>query len=198
MMADDYAGLICRLGLERARIVGCSMGSTIAQQLALRYPELVRSLVLMCPWARCDSYAKAVFQHIVDCKARLRPEEFLEYIQLLIFSKGSWDDATIRGEMVESRVQMKFNPDPQPLHALEAQATACSDHDVYALLPKIRCPSLVIGGASDIFTPVWMAREVASQIPGSDLYLYDAAGHAFHWERLDDFNCRVLEWLQRT
>ncbi len=90
-MADDHAGLLGALGIESARVVGCSMGSTIAQQLALRHPQLVRSMVLMCTWARCDRYARDVFRHMSDIKSRLRPEEFATYIQLLIFAKPYWD-----------------------------------------------------------------------------------------------------------
>jgi pimeloyl-ACP methyl ester carboxylesterase len=75
-MADDIAGLLGALGIGSARVVGCSMGSTIAQQLALRHPRLVRSMVLMCTWARCDRYARDVFRHMTDIKGRLRPEEF--------------------------------------------------------------------------------------------------------------------------
>ena len=62
MMADDYAGLLDELGIESARVVGCSMGSIIAQQLALRHPEKVKSAVLMCTWSRCDRYAVSVFE----------------------------------------------------------------------------------------------------------------------------------------
>ena len=90
MMADDYAGLLDELQLENAHVIGCSMGSTIAQQLAIRHPEKVKSLVLMCPWARCDNAAKAIFQHIINCKTKFSPEEFSLYIQnkhLLILKK---------------------------------------------------------------------------------------------------------------
>ena len=71
MMADDFVGLLDALGLARVRVVGCSMGSIIAQQLALRHPQRVRSLVLMCPWARCDAYARGIFEHMKTIKARL-------------------------------------------------------------------------------------------------------------------------------
>ena len=195
MMADDFAGLLDSLGLARVRVVGCSMGSVIAQRLAMRHPDRVRSLVLMCPWARCDAYARGVFEHIKAIKARLRPEEFMNYIQLLIFSKGTWDAPEGLAGLLDGRRQAAENASPQPLHALEAQAAACTGHDTFAELGRIRCPALVIGGEADIFTPRWMAEEVARGIPGAQLHLYPGAGHAFHWERIDDFNPRVRDWL---
>ena len=195
MMADDFAALLDTLDMERVRVVGCSMGSIIAQQLALRHPRRVRSLVLMCPWARCDGYARGIFEHMKTIKARLRPEEFMNYIQLLIFSKPTWDDPKGLADLIEGRRQAAENSQPQPLHALEAQAAACVGHDTFAELGRIRCPALVIGGGADIFTPPWMAEEVVRGIPGAELHLYPGAGHAFHWERIDDFNPRVREWL---
>ena len=195
MMADDFAGLLDQLGTPAVHVVGCSMGSTIAQQLALRHPKKVRSLVLMCPWARCDRYAAGIFSHMKTLKARLRPEEFAQYIQLLIFSKGTWDTDASHADLLQGRAEAAIDPLPQPLHALEAQAMACTTHDVLTELNRITCPSFVIGGEVDIFTPPWMAREVAGAIPGCALHLYPEAGHAFHWERMDDFNPRVRDWL---
>ena len=195
MFADDYAGLMDALGIEQARIVGVSMGSIIAQQLALRHPSKVKSTILMCPWARCDRYAKSVFQHMKDCKARLTPSEFMEWIQLLIFTKPFWDNDDAYQGLLEGRQGANSDPAPQPLHGLAGQAAACVNHDVHDQLGKIACPALVIGGKDDIFTPSWMAREVAQGIPGSELHLYDNAGHAFHWEVIDDFNPRARQWL---
>ena len=195
MMADDLVGLLDALGLPQVRVVGCSMGSIIAQQLALRHPARVRSLVLMCPWARCDAYARGVFAHMKTIKARLRPEEFMNYIQLLIFSKPTWDDATSYAGLLDGQQQAAEGTAPQPLHALEGQAAACVGHNTVHELGQIKAPALVIGGDADIFTPRWMAEEVAGGIPGAELHLYPGAGHAFHWERIEDFNPRVRDWL---
>jgi pimeloyl-ACP methyl ester carboxylesterase len=195
-MADDFAGLLTALGIGSARVVGCSMGSTIAQQLALRHPHLVRSMVLMCTWARCDRYARDVFRHMTDIKSRLRPEEFATYVQLLIFAKPYWDQDAAFAELQEGRAGAASDPIPQPLHGFEGQAAACVAHNTLEQLPSILCPCLVIGGRSDIFTPVWMAEEVAARIPNCDLHLYEGAGHAFHWERIEDFNPRVRDWLR--
>ena len=196
-MADDYAGLLDNLGLENVHVVGCSMGSTIAQQLAIRHPDKVKSLVLMCPWARCDMYARGLFQHITNAKARFRPEEFSLYMQLLIFSKFSWDNPEKLESLKNGRIQDGYNPFPQPLHGLEGQAAACMNHHALSLLGSINVPVLVIGGREDIFTPVWMAEEVANGIPGAELFLYENLGHAFHFENTEDFNERVRTWLSK-
>lgn len=194
-MADDYAGLLDALGIRKARVVGVSMGSTIAMQLALRHPEKVNSMVLMCPWARCDRKGEAVFRHMMHAK-RLRPEEFANFVQLLIFHKPSWDNDEVYAGLIDSRKAAAIDPYPQPLHGLEGQAFACINHHVLKELPNIKQPSLVIGGNEDIFVPAWMVREVAEAIPNSELHLYEDAGHAFHWEKIEDFNPRVLQWLR--
>ena len=197
MMADDTAGLLDALGIERVRVIGCSMGSIIAQQLALHHPGTVRSMVLMCPWARCDRYATGVFEHIKHAKAKLSAAEFTNFIQLLIFAKPHWDDDAAFEDLMQTQVDVAADPAPQPLHGLEAQAEACIHHDVLAQLPQVACPTLVIGGARDIFTPPWMGEEIAAAIPGAARHLYPDAGHAFHWECMDDFNPRVAEWFRQ-
>ena len=196
MFADDYAGLMDQLGIEKARIVGVSMGSIIAQQLCLRHPDKVQSAVLMCPWARCDRYATSTFNHMVACKAHLAPMDFMEWIQMLIFTKPHWDNDEAYQGMIEGREGFAVDPCPQPLHGLQGQAAACIGHDVLGQLGNIKAPCLVIGGKDDIFTPLWMGEEVASNIPNCESHFYDNAGHAFHWEVMDDFNPRIREWLK--
>lgn len=194
MMADDTAGLMKVLEIDHARVIGCSMGSIIAQQMALHHAALVKSMVLMCPWARCDEYAKEVFEHMKHAKARLTPAEFMKFIQLLIFAKAHWDANA--DDLRAGQLEANNDPNPQPLHALEAQAEACIHHNVLAELPNVQCPTLVIGGAKDIFTPSWMGDEIAAAIPNCEQHLYPEAGHAFHWECIGDFNPRVMEWFK--
>ena len=195
-MADDVAGLLDGLGLGRVRVVGVSMGSIIAQQLAIRHPDRVRSQVLMCPWARCDRAARGVFKHLMAIKGHLRPREFMAFIQWLIFAKRTWDEDGAYEGLLEAREMAAQEERPQPLHGLEGQAHACMEHDVVGELARIAAPTLVIGGGRDIFVPPWMMKEVAAGIPNVELHVYPDAGHAFHWECIDDFNLRVATWLQ--
>lgn len=195
MMADDYAGLMDALGIAKARVVGVSMGSIIAQELALRHPDKVQCAVLMCPWAKCDRYATAIFNHMRDCKSRLRPEQFMEWVQTLIFTKPFWDNDEAHQGLLDGLNEAATNPNPQPVHGLEGQVAACINHDVTGRLGEITCPALVIGGENDMFTPKWMGDEVAAAIPNCEQHLYPDAGHAFHWECMDDFNPRIRQWL---
>ncbi|GAB3007373.1 alpha/beta hydrolase [Cyclobacterium sediminis] len=195
MMADDCAGLLQHLGLEKVRVAGVSMGSIIAQQLAYRHPDHVKSMVLMCPWARCDNTAKDIFRHMMDIKARLKPDEFNRYIQLLIYSKASFDNEETYKGMLEDRLKANNDTNPQPLIGLEGQAAACMEHYILEQLKEIKQPVLVLGGEADKFTPLWMTKEVAENLPNSDLHTYSKSGHAFHWENIDDFNPRVKQWL---
>lgn len=195
IMADDYAALMDELGIEKARVVGCSMGSIIAQQLMLRHPDKVTSAILMCPWASTDNYAKFIFDHMVTCKARLTPGEFMHWLQTLIFTKPFFDDPETYPSLAEGQAAANLDPNPQPLHGLAAQAEACKDHDTVDQLKNITQPCLIIDGENDIFTPRWMAEEVANGIPNAETHFYPNAGHAFHFEHLNDFNQRTTNWL---
>jgi pimeloyl-ACP methyl ester carboxylesterase len=171
------------------------LGSVIAQQLAIRHPQKVKSLILMCTWARQDRFGLTVWEHLMKCKAAFRPEDFIHYVQMLIFTKPWFDKDGCWKDILDTRAAVAINPAPQPVHAMEAQAAAAMSHNTLAELPKVTAPALVIGGKDDAFTPRWMSEEVASLLPHADLHLYDNAGHAFHWECLEDFNPRTTEWL---
>ena len=82
-MADDYAGLIDQTGVwGKYGWWVCRWGAPLRNNWPCGIPTRSSSLVLMCPWARCDRTAEAIFRHMATIKARLRPEEFANYIQL--------------------------------------------------------------------------------------------------------------------
>jgi len=87
------------------------------------------------------------------------------------------------------------NNERQSIQGLTGQTAACINHNVLADLPCLTCPTLIIGGENDIFTPQWMADEIHAALPNSELYLYQDAGHGFHFENIDDFNQRIAAFL---
>ncbi|MCU1596993.1 MAG: hydrolase [Glaciihabitans sp.] len=189
-MADDYAGLIRSLDLGAVRVVGISMGGAIAQQLAIRHPELVSKIVIVSSWGRVDDYARAVFEQLRVARGTLAPADFARMLQLLIWAPKSYDEKA--DELVASR-----SAEPTvAARGFVAQADACIGHDVIDALGSISVPTLVTVGSRDVFTPVELSQQLADLIPGSELKTYDGLGHAHHWEQLERFNSDVLEWLE--
>ncbi len=191
MMADDTAGLMQALGIETARVAGISMGSAIAQELALTYPQKVRSLVLISSWARCDPYTWAVFEHFKKARALASPADFTQLLQLWIASPAHY--AAHLDEMEQSQQQAHENY--MPLHAFEAQCDACSTHDTLDRLDQIHVPALLTVGDADIFTPLRLTREMQARMPSSDLLVFPGWGHIHHWEDLAWFNQATSQFL---
>jgi pimeloyl-ACP methyl ester carboxylesterase len=189
-MADDYAGLITGLGLGRVRVVGISMGGAIAQELALRHPELVGALVLVSTWAAVDGFAEDAFGQLADARGVLSDEAFARMLQLMIWAPPSF--SANRQELAAARADAPATS----VDSFRAQAAACIGHDTRGRLAEIDVPVLVTAGDADAFIPVQLQRELAEALPQARLRVFEGAGHAHHWERLDEFNDTIEEWLR--
>jgi pimeloyl-ACP methyl ester carboxylesterase len=190
-LAEDTAGLMDALGVENARVAGISMGSAIAQELALSRPDKVRSLVLISSWSRCDRYTVALFEHFKKMRALASPADFVQLLQLWIAAPGYY------GEQYDELLQgqREAHDGYMPLHAFEAQCDACSMHDTYQRLEQIAAPALLTVGDMDIFTPLRLSVEMHERMPHSELLVFPGRGHIHHWEDLGQFNTSTTEFL---
>lgn len=190
-MADDYAGLINRLSLPPVRVVGISMGGAIAQELALRHPRLVERIVIVSSWARCDAYTAEVFRHFATVRAAVAPAEFMQLLQLWI-----WSPPYVNEHPEELREAREAEPEARISDAaFNAQIAACVGHDTLARLGGMDVPTLVTAGSDDIFTPLSLARQLREHLRGAELRVFPGAGHAHHWEQLATFNQFTTQWL---
>lgn len=190
-MADDYAALMHMLGVQSAGVVGISMGGAIAQQLALRHPDLVARMVLVSSWAWCDPYTAEIFETLAKVRAAADPADFVRLLQLWIWSRRYL--AENREELIEAR----NDPLAMPRHAFEAQCAASIEHDTGALLAELSVPTLITVGDEDVFTPLASAEVLHRGIRGSELKVFPGAAHAHHWEALREFNQYTAGWLSR-
>ena len=193
MMADDTAGLMDALGIEKARVAGISMGGAIAQSLALRHPDKVQSMVLVSTWARCDTYAKVVFENFKKMRAVADPGDFMELLQLWIFA-ADYTEAN-HADLIQGQQDARDTENPMPQHAFDAQCDACITHDTLDELDKIQVPTLITIGTADIFTPYHFSEAIHNRINGSEMFVLERVGHAHHWEKLGEFNSKSTAFL---
>ena len=178
-MADDAAALLAHLGIERAHVLGFSMGGLIAQELALGHPELIDRLVLYATFARPRrAIMDPWLTFIVQVQERGLDTTGVELFWLpWLFTPAFM----ARPELVEE-AQAWQDPYPAPAHGIAAQAEAIRTHDTLERLPRIAAPTLVLVGAEDVLTPVYYSRELAAGIPGARLQVLERGGHSALWE----------------
>lgn len=189
-MADDCAGVISAVTDEPVAVVGLSMGGAIAQELALRHRSLVRRLVLVSTWARCDGYLSEILDHLRVAHGKLDHYEFAQLLQLRI-----WSPAYLSDHVEELKAARQLaSAVAVPHHAFAAQCAACASHDALSRLGHIEAPTLITAGRADSFTLLEHAEQIHGAVPGSQLEAFPG-GHAHHWENLKAFNNLTRAWL---
>lgn len=194
LFADVAADLLRRLGIERAHVVGASMGGLIGQQVAVRHPQLVRSLVLHCSWWRADRYTTALIRSWQSYAGAAGMLELSRQIWLWVFTPRFFEE---RAETIsELERQVAENPHPQSVEAFCDQAEACVAHQALEEVAGVEAPTLITVGDADILTPPAHSRTIHERIGGSRLHVWPGMGHAPFWEIPDEFNRVNREFLE--
>ncbi len=153
-MADDAASVLRAAGIGSAHVGGFSGGSVIAQELAIRHPDLVRSLVLVSTWARVDPYFEAMGRAWRWMVANAPGDrEFLEAFFVWIYTRRAHLDGTV-GQIVEESLAF---PHAASVEAMQRTLDAFLVHETADRLPEISLPTVVIAGAEDAghASPLW-------------------------------------------
>ena len=194
-MADDVAGLMDELGVRSAHICGASMGGMIAQELALKHPERVLTLMLHCTSPSVDGYGRLVIDNFLRVKARDDVEEFTHFSLPWLLSRKTFAE---RPDFVEMWIQRALEyPFRTSLVGLSRQGEALRVHDTRSRLSAVRVPTLITTGADDILVPPSAADELHGLIHGSELARIPDAGHMHFIEQAPAFNEVCLNFLRK-
>jgi pimeloyl-ACP methyl ester carboxylesterase len=192
MMADDAAGLLGELGIQRAHVLGISMGGMIAQELALNHPARVQALVLAC----------------TTCGARgVQPEP--QVVATMVLTPGlspqdqirkGWSVAVTPEFLEKERDTLEEAcradlENPAPVYVLGRQLAAIMRFDTYERLSQIRAPTLIIHGDRDQLVPVQNAHILHERIPNCTLRILPGAPHGFNLERPQELAQAIVEFL---
>jgi pimeloyl-ACP methyl ester carboxylesterase len=187
-MADDAAGVLRALDISSAHVAGFSGGSVIAQELVLRHPKLVRSLVLQSTWPVMDPYLRS-WLLFVRWLVEVAPSEraFLEGFFLDIYTARAHNEGMV-DQIIEEVLAF---PHKQATEDLQAFLDAFLDHDTTDRLPEIAAPTLVIAGGRDPTSRPPLCRAVADLIPDARFEVMEEEAHQPFQEVPDEWNARV-------
>jgi pimeloyl-ACP methyl ester carboxylesterase len=194
--AVDIVELMDHLQLERAHVIGLSLGGIIAQQLAVDHPSRVDRLVLVSCANRFGPYLREVARLLGQALRHFPPEVYRRTMELMGTAPKFFDDheGEIESKIKETVAQgISRRAIGRQLRCL-AHSDVIRDEKDY----RIETPTLVIAGDRDMLIPACYARKMAEAIPGSEFLLVRECGHNPFVERPDVVVPRVVEFLTRS
>jgi pimeloyl-ACP methyl ester carboxylesterase len=177
-MAADVVGLLDALGIERAHVVGASMGGMIAQTVAIEHPARVRSMTSIMSTTGNREVPPATPEAMT---ALLTPSpsdraEFIDHMVKTFRIVGSpgfeFDEASFR-----DRVGRAFDRSYDPSGVARQLVAVLADGDRRERLRSVRVPTLVIHGRNDPLVPVEGGVDTADAVPGARLLVIEGMGH---------------------
>lgn len=174
-MADDVAAVLDAANIERAIVLGISMGGMIAQNVALRHADRVAGLVLMStsPGLPVGRLPRPEVIKILLGSAVNRPRDLTPLAKLLLPEREMH-----RKHELLARWPEALRAHRTPPRAMAQQLGAIATHVAAPRLHKIRCPTHVVAGAEDVLLPAKNAELIAKRIPGATLEILPEVGHS--------------------
>ncbi|MFX1253920.1 MAG: alpha/beta fold hydrolase [Promethearchaeota archaeon] len=198
MFADDTFGLMKALDITNAHILGISMGGYIGQQIAISYPEKVRSLILAStsfggPNAILANDKTMASMFAIPTET-LSKEQAMAMRYSVIFSSQFIQ----KNELLIKQIQKWRDQNPQPLYARGHQASASLGFNAEAEVKQISSPTLILQGDSDLVMPPKNAEMLADRISTSKLTLIKGGPHLSFIEYYDKFNNAVMNFIDEV
>lgn len=194
-MAEDVVSLLDALEIDKAHVLGLSMGGYIAQELALHHPDRVDRLVLLSTAPTIDGYGRAILDALMRVrKTNISREGFMRVMAPLVYSPEFLEDH----DRLERAITTSLaNPYPQQDHAYLRQAQAIMRFDAAPRLGDLKQQTLVVHGVDDTLIPIRNGHRLAELIPNADIKELPG-GHLGALEHASEYNAAFLEFLGAT
>jgi pimeloyl-ACP methyl ester carboxylesterase len=196
LLADDVAGFMQAIGVEKAHVSGLSLGGAIGLWLASKYPERVKTLSLHSCWPKSDPFLKVIvgdWQTIAKALGNVQ-EMVVQGILPFCLTPELY---AAKPEYVDQLAAFVRSRPRQPVDAFLRQSDAVVAHDALGQLGKITAPTQITFGRHDIVTSTRFVEPFRSGIKNSELVIFEMCAHAPIYENVSEFNEKTLAFLKR-
>jgi 3-oxoadipate enol-lactonase len=190
--AEDQKALLENLGISKVHHVGVSYGAELGLVFALKYPDMLKSLVV----GSAVSFVGPLLYKMVElwrlACTREDPELFYHSTLPLNFS-GTFlrENTAILEQAKERYVHLDYPP-------LVRLIDAFLKLNITDQLPQIKIPTCVIAGENDILKPAYpYSRVIHESVPNSEMVIIRDSGHAIMFDKPEEFNSVVLGFLRK-
>jgi pimeloyl-ACP methyl ester carboxylesterase len=192
LLADDAAALLNHLRINKAHVLGWSMGGMIAQELVLAYPQKVNRLILSASSAKVTAKSSFIAWSNVEAINRGELQTSVNWQLSFCFSKALFANEPLLFEIKETALNPPY---PVTYDGLISQFAAVASHDRHSQLRSIKSPTLVLGAKEDGIIDIDQVKALALEIDNSEFRILPG-GHMYHIEYSDVFARTVIEFLE--
>ena len=190
---EDLKALLDKLSIEKVHMLGISYGGKVAMLFALKYQNMLQSLVLCNTTARVTKHLRDVEDLWINVAMQYDGESFFKQIMPFIYSPKFCEENC---KWIDNRVKAFGRVFKKPwFDAFIKLVESSHTYNILDKINEIRVPTLCIASEFDILTPIIELRMVQEHIDESELIIISDAGHAPHFENKLEFNKAVLNFL---
>ena len=193
-LARDAVRVLDALGVDAAHVHGVSMGGMIAQEMALRFPDRVRSLVLQGTTPGGPRSTGPAAETLLSLAAQRVPLSRERKVKMLTRQLFSDAYATAHPDEVLAHLG-RLGADRAGVRGALQHLTASTVHDTVRRLRSVQAPTLVLHGRLDRMVSVANAELLAERIPRATLAVVDGAGHLPLLEQPLPVRALILDWM---
>ncbi len=195
LLADDVAGFMDALGIQKAHVMGVSLGAATGMWLAAKYPAKVKSLSLHSSWAKTDPFLKTVVEGWQAIAKGLG--SVTEMVILGIFPWCFTPELyAAKPDYIKALADFVRGRPVQPLSAFMQESNAVIAHDAEAQLGKIQAPTQITFGRHDLVTSTRFADTLKNGIHNAEVVILEDCAHAAIYENVAEFNAKTLSFLK--
>jgi pimeloyl-ACP methyl ester carboxylesterase len=196
LFADDIAGFMHAVGIEKAHIAGVSLGAATGMWLAAKYPSKVKSLLIHSGWTKTDPFLKTVVEGW-----QVMAKALGSITEMVILGIFPWcftpELYAAKPDYIKALSDFVRGRPAQPVDAFIRQSNAVISHDCESQIGMIKAPTLITFGKYDMVTSTRFANTMKGNIKNSELVVFEGCSHAGLYEKTEEFNQKTLDFLKR-